>query len=433
MKVAIIGGGFTGLAAAKRLLEAGHHVDIYEKEAKLGGVAASINYEDTKLEIFYHHIFTSDHEIIALIEELGLKNQLKWLESKMGFYIDGKIYEFGTPISLLKFKPLAFMDKIRFGISVLRLQMIQDWRPLERITAKEWLVKHAGEKAYKICWEPLLTSKFGEKHDQISMAWFWGKIKLRGSTRSDAKTKEMLGYVMGSFEEVGTKLIEYVQGLGAQIKYNSFVKNVEFIDDHVVVRVDQEEVQYDKVLLTVPLPVVGHLVQGLSRHDLQTIDQIEYTSVICSVLKLNQSYSDIYWLNIGDMDIPFGGLIEHTNMVQDARYNGKHILYISNYMFETDPLYQAQDDQIKAEYIYHLQKINPSFHEGWIEDFQIFKAKYAQPMIKCNYSSLKPEFQTSIPHVYIANMTHIYPEDRGMNYAIRTGYEVVDVMLHDSR
>lgn len=430
MKVAIVGGGFTGLAAAKKLLEAGHKVTIIEKQSRLGGLASSIDFEQTKLEIFYHHIFTSDKEIIGLIQELGLEPDLKWLESKMGFFVNDRIYPFGTPVSLLKFKPLPLVDKFRFGISVLKLQTINDWKPLESITAKEWLVRYAGEKAFRICWEPLLRAKFGEMYDQISMAWFWGKIKLRGSTRSEAKTKELLGYMQGSFEKLGEKLVEHVEKQGGQIKVNAHVAEISYRDNLVHIRYEDQQVEgYDRVLLTVPLPLVPQLVSGLPEEYLSKISQIQYTAVICSILTLKRSYSDMYWMNIGDTSIPFGGLIEHTNMVKDEAYNGKNILYISNYTFVSDPLYSADDASLLKEYIKHLKKIKPDFTEDDIEEVKHFKSAYAQPIILRHYSEMKPEFETPIPSIYIANMTHIYPEDRGMNYAIRTGYEVAGKML----
>lgn len=429
MNIAVVGGGFTGLSAAKKLLESGHKVDIYEKGNRLGGLANSIEMEHTKLEIFYHHIFTSDHEVQELIKEFGLQEDLVWLESKMGFFVENEIYEFGTPISLLKFKPLSLIDKVRFGVSVIRLQMINDWKPLEHITAKQWLLENAGKRVYTVCWEPLLKAKFGEKHDQISMAWFWGKIKLRGSTRSEAKTKEQLGYMMGSFERLGDKLTERILSLGAQLHLNSMIQSIESSGSQIRITSNEHSVkEYDKVLVTVPLPIVPKLVKGLPEQYIHEIKNIEYTSVICTILTLNQPFSDIYWMNIGDNTIPFGGLIEHTNMVKDPNYNEKNILYISNYIFSDDPLYKASDEEVLEEYVKHLKKVNISFSKEWIEDVKIFRAEHAQPVITCNYSKKKPDFKTPINGIYMANMTHIYPEDRGMNYAIRTGYEVADFM-----
>lgn len=429
MNIAIVGGGFTGLAAAKKLLEDGHKVDLFEKSERLGGVASSIPYENTRLEIFYHHIFTSDNDIIDLIAELGLKDRLHWLESKMGFFVDGSIFPFGTPTSLLKFKPLSYFDKFRFGLSILKLQSIKDWSQLEGVTAKDWLVKYAGYNAYKVCWEPLLRTKFGEKYDRISMAWFWGKIKLRGSTRSEAKTKEMLGYMKGSFEVLGDRLIEYIKQRGADIRLSSNVENVSLVHGRPTLQVNGSLIGYDKILLTVPLPIIPALVKGLPQSYIDRVSKIEYTAVICAILKMKRSFSDMYWMNIGDTTIPFGGLIEHTNMIHDPDYNDKKIMYISNYTFVDDPLYHASDDEIMKEYTIHLQKINPEFNESWLEDVHIFRSPYAQPIIECHYSTIKPSFQTPLEGIYLANMTHIYPEDRGMNYAVRTGYQVAQAIL----
>jgi len=431
MKIAIVGGGFTGLSAAKKLLEAGHQVDLLEKGEYLGGLASSVEIGDTKLEVFYHHIFTSDHEVQELVKELDLNEDLMWLESKMGFFVNEQIFEFGTPISLLKFKPLNIFDKIRFGISVIRLQMLNDWKRLEHITAKEWLLNNAGAKVYKTCWEPLLRTKFGEKHDKISMAWFWGKIKLRGSTRSEAKTKEQLGYLKGSFERLGDRLVEKLKDIGLSIQLNAEISGIHSKGDQVLLSINNIYKKYDKVLVTVPLPLVPNLITDLPKDYLQQIGQIEYTSVICTILIMNRSFSDIYWLNIGDTSIPFGGLIEHTNMVHDSGYNNKHILYISNYTFMSDPLYHSTDKEVMNEYMIHLKKINPSFDESWIEEVKVFRAQFAQPVILCNYSSIKPDFKTPSKGIYIANMSHIYPEDRGMNYAIKTGYKVAEEMLSD--
>jgi protoporphyrinogen oxidase len=183
------------------------------------------------------------------------------------------------------------------------------------------------------------------------------------------------------------------------------------------------------VLLTVPLPIVPNIVSGLPLVYINNIKKIEYTAVICTILKLKRKFSDIYWLNIGDTTIPFGGVIEHTNLIDDKNYNGKKIIYISNYTFIDDPLYSATDEEIIEEYNKHLIKINPEFNKDWIEDVKIFKAMYAQPIITCNYSKIKPDYKTPLEGIYIANMTHIYPEDRGMNYAIQTGYQVAKEMM----
>ncbi len=113
-KVAIIGAGYTGMIASKKLLEEGYEVTIYEKSSKPGGIAQSIDMDETKIEKHYRHIFKCDNYVIDLIKELGLKNELQWLKSKMGYYTNNKKYRFGQALTLLTYKPLSFIEKIRF-------------------------------------------------------------------------------------------------------------------------------------------------------------------------------------------------------------------------------------------------------------------------------------------------------------------------------
>ena len=122
------------------------------------------------LERGYHHLFTSDTDIVSLIEEIGLGHQMRWIESKVGTLYDGKIYDFVTPMDLLRFTPLHLVDRLRLGLVTLYLQRRKDWRAYEGVTAADWLRRHAGKRAYEVLWGPLLRGKFGDDYyDQVGM------------------------------------------------------------------------------------------------------------------------------------------------------------------------------------------------------------------------------------------------------------------------
>jgi len=445
MRIGIIGGGITGLTAAYELLKKGFEVELLEAGSALGGIAGTFELEGNWIEKYYHHFFKSDRHIIALMQELGIESSLRWHESRMGYFADGESYSFGTPVSLLGFRPLPFTDKVRFGMSVLSLMGSKRWQPLENITAKEWLIKNAGLKAYEKVWKPLLVTKFGEEHDKIAMSWLWGKIKLRGSSKE--KGQEVLGYIDGSTKVLIDKLRERLEDGGAKICLNSRVSSIqkagctgndgsgaEAASSGVVSHGDcrgfivksSDGIRfYDKVISTVPLPVFAEIASDiLPAGYMARIRAVEYTSVVCMVLVLKRPFSSFYWLNIGDESIPFGGLIEHTNMIDRKGYGGKHILYISNYLYKNSRYYRMESQELLKEYMPHLVKINPGFDESWVEQSYVFRDEYAQPIVKCGYSALKPDFATPVEGLYAAGMCNIYPEDRGMNYAIRDGKAV---------
>ena len=203
-KIAIIGAGYTGLTIAKELINKGYDVSIFEKDNNIGGIAQTIGTFDTMLEKHYRHIFKSDSYVLKLLDELNLADQLQWNETKMGYYTNNKIFHFGTPISLLKFKPLNLWQKFLFGLSIIHIKLIKNYKKLEIYTAEEWITKKYGNKVYKTVWEPLLISKFGKDKSQISMSWLWGKICLRSS--STTTNGEKLGYLKGSYGVLTEKL-----------------------------------------------------------------------------------------------------------------------------------------------------------------------------------------------------------------------------------
>lgn len=430
MKIGIIGCGITGLSAAYELSKAGYEVEAFEAGSTLGGIAGAVGIDGFNIEKYYHHFFKSDKHIISLLSELGLSDKLLWKQSRMGYFSDGMPFEFGTPQSLLKFKPLSFMDKFRFGVSVLRLTASRDWHALEWITAKDWLVENAGRKAFDTVWKPLLVTKFGEDYDKVSMAWFWGKIKLRGTSKENGR--EVLGYIDGSSSLLFDILEKKLQDNGVKINLNSKVKAISRSGEGFSIETQQGVTGCDRVIAAVPLPIFGELAGDmLPQVYMKKIGAIKYTSVVCMLLTMKRPFGSFYWLNIGDESIPFGGLIEHTNLLDKSLYNNKNLLYISNYVYSDDKYYSMSDAELFREYLPHLKKINPEFEESWVESIHTYRDEYAQPVIKCGYSRLKPDFETPVPGLYTASMCNIYPEDRGVNYAVRDGKAVAALLMDD--
>lgn len=422
MKIGIIGGGITGLTAAYELAKRNFQVEILEESNELGGIAGTFHLQGKNLEKYYHHYFKSDKYLISFLNEIGLEDSLKWHNTRMGYFTDLNLYDFGTPVSLIKFKPLGYIDKLRFGISVLKLMGTNNWKALEETTASRWMEHYAGKKAFENVWKPLLITKFGEDYDKISMAWLWGKIKLRGSSKEHGK--EALGYLDGSNSILLDEIRHRLENMNASIitgcRVESAVKK-----DRYLLNTSKGGFEYDIVLSTVPLPVSINICSDILPPEyIDSMKCIEYTSTSCMVLTLDRQFTKYYWINIGDESIPFGGLIEHTNMLPPEEYGGNHILYISDYMYSCNPLYMMDCSELLREYIPYLKRVNHSFDESWIKDAVLFKDEYAQPVIKMRYSQKKPEFTTPVEGLFIANMCNIYPEDRGVNYAVRDGMRV---------
>ena len=465
MRIGIIGGGIAGLTAAYELAKNGHSVAVFEKEAELGGQASTFPIEGTRLEKFYHHLFTSDCHIIQLIDELGLLPRMRWIDSKVGLFHGGKVYDFVTPLDLLRFTPLSLPNRLWAGLVSVYLQRQADWQKYEGITAKEWLEKYAGKSVYNAIWGPILRGKFGDSYDEVSMTWFWGKMRLRFGSRPKGMQKEQLGYMEGSFQLLIDELEKRIKEMGGEVYTSAPVERIVVEDGRAVglrsqvashrsqvpsrrSQVASPELQvsiacdlkpdtcdlrpetcdFDVIIATVPSFAFTEMMPELPSDYIEKLNHVKYQSAFCLVLKLKRPLSHIYWMNISDPTIPFVAAIEHTNYMPPEAYNGKYILYLSNYLPLDSHLFSLSKDELLQEYLPHVRRINPEFDLDWVEESWLFRDDAGQPIITCNYFQEIPNHQTPIQGLYLANTTQIYPEDRGMNYSVHLGQKIAHIV-----
>lgn len=438
MKVGIIGAGAAGLAAAYELALNGIEVVVYEKASFVGGQASTFNVGSTPLERGYHHLFTSDTDILGLMSEIDIAHQMEWHESKVGIFYGGQIYNLVTPMDLLKFKPLNIIDRIRLGVVTMILRWKKDWRSLENITTDAWIKRWAGKRVYEVVWGPLLRGKFGDRHyNEIGMPWFWGKIHTRFASRGKNMSKELLGYPKGSFGEIFETLQSKIENMGGKVILSTGVDRI-IVENGRAVGLKLESLsggklieKFDAVLSTTPSFIFPKLLPKMPDEYEKRLTDVQYMSAVLIILILDRPFTNVYWLNVADRSIPFVGVIEHTNMIDSSLYGGKHIVYLSNYLTADHPLYQLDHDQLLSEYLPHLKKINHDFDKSWIEKSYHHKVGAAQPIIGINYSQRIPSHVTPFDRLYLANTTQIYPEDRGTNYSVRMGRKVAKILLRD--
>ncbi|MHB0857321.1 MAG: NAD(P)/FAD-dependent oxidoreductase [Anaerolineae bacterium] len=423
MRVAIVGGGLTGLSAADVLSEHGHQCTVFEQASTVGGLAGSFEVNGVTLEKFYHHLFTSDTTMAALIERLGLGDKLEWLPTTNSYFVN-RIYRLSTPLDLLRFSHVSLLDRVRLGLLYLRTRFVNDWRPLEAITAREWLISMGGEHVYHAVWEPLLRGKFGRYADEVAAVWMWNKLKLRGSSRGK-KQEEKLGYLRGGFSQAIQALEALLLDRGVEICTRTAVSEITIEEGRATgVVAGGERRDFDLVLVTVAPELFADMAPGLPAEYAAQLRRIQYLANVCLVMRLDRGLSDTYWLNVGDPSIPFTGVIEHTNMQRRETYGGAHLAYLSRYLDPEDPYYRMSADELLDAYLPHLRKMFHGFSREWVLESWAWRERYTQPLIGLNYSQLKPPLKTPVERLWLCSMAQVYPEDRGMNYAVASGQHV---------
>ena len=443
MKVAVIGAGVCGLVAAHRLTQAGHACDVYERWPGLGGQAATLDVGDGhRVERYYHHLFTTDRHIAALYDELGMPDEIEWRPSSVAMFAHGRQWPFTTPGDLLRFGPLPPLARVRLGAAVLALQRLaNDRAPYERVTAREWIERWMGKAVWREVWGPMLRGKFGARADAIAMVWIWNKLRLR---RGEDARDERLGYPRRSWEPLFEALRDSIEAAGGRVLIDRPALRIapgfevtagapgSFRSGHDPRAFEPAgSERYDRVLATVPNDVFERLLAPGLVPDayLARLRSIEYSAALCLLLELDRPFSRFYWTNVADRELPFVGLIEHTNFVEPQRYGGRRFLYVANYLPHGHELLELDAGALLERYTPGLRRVNPAFERSWVRESRLFREPAAQPIVTVGYHERIPPLQTGAPGLVLANTTQVYPEDRGTNYAVRLGGQAAEALL----
>jgi protoporphyrinogen oxidase len=424
LRVGVLGGGALGLGAALRLAQAGRQVTLIEREPQLGGLAAGFSVGPNHLEKFYHHIFRTDTTIIRFIRELGLEQRLIWGQPNTSTLSNGHIVSLGGIPDLLRLPLLRPTDRFRFLLGMAALKAIPNERPFTGWTAARFMPRLMGRHVYEVMWEPVLRGKFGARADDIAMSWLWSRVHERTLR---------LGYLRGGFQQLYDALGERIRSLGGTILTGTAAAAIRIADNQVEVQtVAGEAHRFDQLLVTLPTRLFARLATDLPPEFVARYPGPEHYGAHVLILGLDRSLvPGVYWLNINDRDLPFLALVEHTNFLPPADYGGLHLVYLGNYLPMDHPLFGQSDDEVVTSYLAAVRRIRPDLDPGWVKQHWVFRAPFAQPIVTTDYLQKLPPHRTPLPGVYLANMAHVYPQDRGQNYSLRLGERMAAMVLAD--
>lgn len=424
MKIAIIGAGFTGLAAAYRLVNEGHEVVVFERDPQPGGLA--VGYQEKgwewTLEAFYHHWFTNDAAVLNLAKELNYPVLIK--RPKTSHLINGKIYHLDSPATLLKFERLSVAERLQMGIVIGMLRYNPFWKPLEKITAAGFLSKTIGKKAYKELWEPLLVGKFGKYADEISLAWFWARI---------AKRTTNLAYPEGGFLRFAKHIVKSIEEKGGKVLYNTEITELTSANNPQIKydeksKVKGQKSKFDAVVVTLPSYAFMKIAPGLPDAYKKSLSGLKGLGAIAVVMRLKKPFfpDSTYWLSVCNTKAPVLAIVEHTNLMDKTHYNNEHLVYLGNYVPRDHKYFSMSAEELLEDFDPFLKTINPDYRKSVI-GVKKFAAPFAQPIVFRNYSKMIPPLVTPLKNVYLANIEQVYPWDRGTNYSVELGEKAANL------
>jgi len=430
MKVAILGAGFSGLAAAYKLRQKGVEVYLFEKSAQAGGAAGGFRRPGWKwyLDYAYHHCFTNEKEILELARETGYPEFLvkhpetaslysgktNQEQPKGAFYeyLFGKntsIHKLDSPLDLLRFGRLPLVDRIRTGVVLAALKFGPKLAFYDRLLAKPFLTQTMGKRANQTLWEPLFLKKFAGAYPKINLAFFWARLR---------RTPQ-LAYPTGGYQMFANHLLKVLRKQGVKIRLKSEVSQITLRKGQFVLKVKGKELVFARLVNTLQTPLFLQLEKGVLPRDYrQRLAKIKYLGAQNLIIASREkTLPRTYWLSIAAKNtakkhfpgLDYMVLVQQTNFIPVRYYGNKHLLYLATYTNRPGE-FRIKDRKIAQKY----------------EVVQKSYIKYGQPLYTPEFARVKPDYLTPVPGLYFANMELTYPKDRGTNQAVSCGFRVAE-------
>lgn len=433
-RIGIVGAGVLGLALAHYLQNRGHAVEVFEKNAYVGGLACSFDYGQFIWDKFYHVILPQDAHLLDLITELRLAGELKWRRTRTGLYSGGQCYSMSNTREMIGFPLLGWTDKLRMAAATAYAVRLAMPAPLCQITAKDWLIRTFGYSNYTHFWRPLLRAKFGPYADQVAAIAIHATLRRLFGARSGVAKRESMGYVHGGYHTILGALKQKLDAGGARIHLSANIEAIGLAHElesapalaaaggatgriagasgthtrgcSMAVSLGgrrTEILEFDKIVFTGPksqaLPIVssgvarlidsppGHNSNGSSR----------YLGVACLVVVLRRPLTPFYVLNVADERVPLTGVIEMTGLIDAGEEtNGLSLVYLPRYVDSQDPFLQADDRTIYRElFDQGLRRLFPHLAASEVVSWHVQRASFVQPLRLA--TSEAPRVENAVP------------------------------------
>ena len=423
-----------GLTLAMRMAKQGHDVTLIEAGPSLGGLASVWNIGDIEFDRHYHVTLLSDSRLRNLVSEIGLEDEMRWIETKTGFYTDDKLYSMSNTKEFLQFPPLTLIEKLRLGGTIFYASKISNWKRLEKLPVAKWLRRWSGAGTFKKIWEPLLKAKLGDSYRITSAAFIWAHISRMYKARRTGLKKEMFGYVKGGYRTIINRLIEVMEEHGVSVKTASPIESIRKLDD------GQFEVKYagqdrsdhfDKVIMTTPNSILSRVCSDLNEDEKHRFDSVEYLGIVCASVLLKKGLSPYYVTNITDDWVPMTAVIEMTTIVDPEELGGKSLVYLPKYVPSDHELFEKSDEEIQESFLSALDRMYPEFSRDNVIDFKLSRVRSVMAIPTLKYSELLPPMKSSVEGLYVVNSSYILKGNLNVNESITIAEDAMQTVLKD--
>ncbi len=393
----MVGGGIAGLTAAYTLHKAGFDVEVLERNDEAGGRMRSERHGDFVVDRGAQFIASSYRNMRALVDELGLRDQVRRLKTGRGATLrNGRFVSdnYAGLKAILRARDLSWGSKLRLpGIlfelrrnkRLLDFYAIEKAAPLDDATARDWALRRYGREVLDYLIEPPFASTFTVLPENLSRAFVLATIDYMFG-----------GFRLSAFNG-GNGLLTGTLASKLRVRTGTEVSGIAQTADGVSVRLGTgEALAADAAVVATPGNHVARLCETLTAEEALFFEGVRYaSSVICFVMTSDtEADPGIYGLGIGRTEgVRLYGMAME-NPKEGAVPEGKTMFNCALSEAYAAELMGKGDDEIAAAALAELEKLPmrgldktervvvhrwpelvPQFYHGYIRSLAAFKER----------------------------------------------------------
>jgi protoporphyrinogen oxidase len=379
--VGVVGGGVLGVSLALRLAQAGAEVTVIERGPSLGGLAGTMDFSGHEVDRFYHVITPADSRMIAMAEEVGLGDQLRFQPVGAGFFADEKMHDFNGVGDLLRFSPLSPPARLRLGWFVAQCQLRSSYSGLENLPLETWLRRHCGREVTERIWKPLLASRFDGDFADLPATYLWARTRrMSGARQGGGGGSEEMGHIIGGHQRLIDAMVARAEELGVRARAEAPVRGLSIAEDGSVtgVELEGETLEFDLTIPTLQPPALRFLLPDRHQGLLAPYPE-RWLGCVCVVIKVKRSLLPYYATNIVE-PTPITSAIETSQVVGTEHTDGLHLVYIPKYCDPGAPEQSEDDESVYRRFTDYLGRLSPGFSRDEVVDWTVQRAKLVEPV-----------------------------------------------------
>lgn len=449
-KTIILGGGLAGLSAGYVLTKAALGVKVFESDSSVGGLSKTITYKDFRFDLGGHRFITKKKKIERFVDDLLADDALSVIR-KSKIYMRNKSFDY----------PLKPSNAL-FGLGIATtLKAVSDYgkervknfiNPTVSISLEDWVVSNFGRTMFNIYFKDYSEKVWGLRCDEISMEWVSQRIK--GLSLGSAIKNAFFKFTGKGIDTLTDEFIYPSMGIGVisdklkagieeknQVLTNTSVRQVNHEDFHVKsIIADNCKDSYDiagrEFISSIPLTKLVHMLNPAAPDDiLDAASRLRYRDLVLVTIMLDRErVSDLTWIYLPDKDIPLGRIHEPKNWSLSMAPEGKTHLVCEYFCFKGDKIWNADDEELTAMTVHHLEKLGFIKKEE-VQESCVLRVPKAYPVLEVGY---RKHYETVLK--YLDNFKNLHIAGRNgmfryynMDVAMESGIEAAEHIISKAR